>query len=568
MRKSPGSRPGNTRAAEQQNRTGSGTRKAARAASIFLALALAAGTAGPGIPQAAAAPITVQTASTAAADENTSETGAGDAENSLPSAGQASSAGTEPETLTEETDAVMVLSNTADTDYGTAAMEYLQTIADKYPSRTNEENRRSASDAAMSRWIQKELAGMGYTVHLQEYEHFDYTGTNIFVNKPGYSTDYIVIGAHYDCVDTAGIDDNGSGVSVLLETARRFYGVPTDCSLRFVFFDNEEYGGYVGSYNFVEHELKPAGLLDNVLCYLNLDSVGAGDYLFAYGGVYGEDGTLDQLWPWHAAHDAADAAGVSLHVLPEQVAENEDEEIAFRTPTRSRGSDHYYFLQNGIPYVYFEASRWCDADGEGGNTDTVLTCHYETADPAFASTGGQIMHTEFDDFDTIEKLLPGRLQRNLSDTAEVIAGMVRNITPQTPELMEERFPGETEPAISSAEETEEAQEYASEAESSAEEPAGTLSGDERESSPELQQDRTQSAAEPVNGSRSLSYQLILITAGIAAAAVLLIVIVLKAFAHPLENSAGSRKTGNTAGRRHGPGAGRRGSSRGKNRKRR
>lgn len=346
-------------------------------------------------------------------------------------------------TAASETDAPMPRNRTADTDYGTAAMAYLQTIATDYPARTNEENARSDTDAAMEAWIADELAGMGYTVHTQEYVHQNYTGTNVYVNKPGNSDDLIVLGAHYDCVDTAGIDDNGSGVSVLLETARRFYGVPTDCSLQFVFFDNEEHGGYVGSYNYVAHNLRPEGLLDRVLCYLNFDSVGAGDYLFAYGGIYGKNGVLQDIWPWHAAQEAAEDASVDLHTLPAEVAENPDAEIAFPTPTRYRGSDHYYFSAAGIPYVYFEASRWCEEGGGGGNADTVLTCHYQSADPAFVETGGQIMHTRFDSLAEIERLLPGRLPRNLSDTAAIAAGMIQNITPDTPAEMTEKYGVET-----------------------------------------------------------------------------------------------------------------------------
>jgi Zn-dependent M28 family amino/carboxypeptidase len=53
----------------------------------------------------------------------------------------------------------------------------------------------------------------------------------------------ILIGAHYDAVPgTPGADDNGTGVAVLLELARKFAAEPVRYPLRLVAFDMEEYG--------------------------------------------------------------------------------------------------------------------------------------------------------------------------------------------------------------------------------------------------------------------------------------------------------------------------------------
>ena len=72
-------------------------------------------------------------------------------------------------------------------------------------------------------WIQSQLESYGYEVSTHDFTHFDFTGTNYFVTKPGKSDKTIIIGAHYDSMPTAGVDDNGSGVSVLLELAYRVY---------------------------------------------------------------------------------------------------------------------------------------------------------------------------------------------------------------------------------------------------------------------------------------------------------------------------------------------------------
>ena len=308
--------------------------------------------------------------------------------------------------------------------YGVDAYANLEYLYQNFPQRINDENNRSENVTNAGLWIQSQLESYGYEVSTHDYVHFNFTGTNYFVTKPGDSEKTIVIGAHYDSMPTAGVDDNGSGVSVLLELAKRFHDVETPCTLQFVFFDTEEYANYAGSSCFVYTYLIPNNLLDNVLCCINIDSIAGGDRLYGYGGEYNEDGDLTREWVYDEANLIADDLGLDLYTLPEQVEE-------FQSPTRLLGSDSYYFAQEGIPYLYMEASLWCNDDGTGGNDETHLTCHYQTANEAFASTGGQIMHTEFDDLNLLNELLPGRIQKNLHDASAIVTGMLLDISPNT-----------------------------------------------------------------------------------------------------------------------------------------
>jgi Zn-dependent M28 family amino/carboxypeptidase len=88
--------------------------------------------------------------------------------------------------------------------------------------------------------------------------------------KTGSATNVVMAGAHLDSVpEGPGINDNGSGVAAVLETAVQLGGSPSvQNALRFGFWGAEELG-LIGSRNYVE-SLDLAGL-KNIALYLNFD---------------------------------------------------------------------------------------------------------------------------------------------------------------------------------------------------------------------------------------------------------------------------------------------------------
>lgn len=88
--------------------------------------------------------------------------------------------------------------------------------------------------------------------------------------KTGSATDVVMAGAHLDSVpDGPGINDNGSGVAAVLETAVRLgNSPPVHNALRFGFWGAEELG-LIGSRNYVESLDLTA--LKNLALYLNFD---------------------------------------------------------------------------------------------------------------------------------------------------------------------------------------------------------------------------------------------------------------------------------------------------------
>ncbi|WP_432662435.1 M20/M25/M40 family metallo-hydrolase [Wukongibacter baidiensis] len=84
----------------------------------------------------------------------------------------------------------------------------------------------------------------------------------------------IVIGAHYDCVDTPGANDNASGAATLLEVARVLSSKKMAYNIKFIAFGAEEVG-LVGSYEYVS-SLSESELGD-IVAMINMDMVGVGD---------------------------------------------------------------------------------------------------------------------------------------------------------------------------------------------------------------------------------------------------------------------------------------------------
>jgi hypothetical protein len=123
-------------------------------------------------------------------------------------------------------------------------------------------------------WLINSYQTFGYTDI--EIDTFTYGGTeayNLIVTKTGthYPNTYYVLDGHYDTKTGTGTNDNGSGTSIILETARLMKDVDTKFSVKFIHFSMEEVG-LVGSSHYVNNVAFPSGMDIKVL--LNIDEVG------------------------------------------------------------------------------------------------------------------------------------------------------------------------------------------------------------------------------------------------------------------------------------------------------
>ncbi len=136
-------------------------------------------------------------------------------------------------------------------------------------------------------YLKEQFINMGLTPYFDDYLQsvVDFDGRksqNVVAVKEADTSQFVVIGAHYDNVGLSNADgasDNGSGVAVLLSLANKLKDIELPFSVVFVAFGAEEVG-MEGSYNFV-YEI--ATQAEKCLLYINLDSIACGDYCYIYG---------------------------------------------------------------------------------------------------------------------------------------------------------------------------------------------------------------------------------------------------------------------------------------------
>ncbi len=112
------------------------------------------------------------------------------------------------------------------------------------------------------------------TIKLNAGVRNEKTRNVIAQTKTGSTANVVMIGAHLDSVaEGPGINDNGSGVAAVLETAQQLGNSPqVTNAVRFGFWGAEEHG-LLGSRNYV-HSLNEDALKD-VALYLNFDMLGS-----------------------------------------------------------------------------------------------------------------------------------------------------------------------------------------------------------------------------------------------------------------------------------------------------
>jgi hypothetical protein len=183
----------------------------------------------------------------------------------------------------------------------------------------------------------------------------------------GNSDEWVVVVAHYDHLGMDGkkvyngADDNGSGTAAVMELAEAFSmasanGFRPMRNVAFLLVSAEEIGLY-GSRYFVENPLFP---IEDIYAVVNIDMIGR------VGSRYGEEPGYIGGWGY---------------VSPEIVEVAEDNmslmapDIKFRmkySERRGGGSDHYYFVRNDIPALFYFTGIHDDYHDTGDTPEKLL----------------------------------------------------------------------------------------------------------------------------------------------------------------------------------------------------
>ncbi len=142
--------------------------------------------------------------------------------------------------------------------------------------------RHSSTDSvtAAKNWLISKFQEYGYSDILQH--NFTWSGRtlqNIVVTKTGirYPSTYVLLIGHYDSISETpttlapGVNDNGSGIALILEVARLLAAKSFDYSVRFVCFSAEEQG-LVGSRAYVQNVVVPEN--HSIKLVINVDEIG------------------------------------------------------------------------------------------------------------------------------------------------------------------------------------------------------------------------------------------------------------------------------------------------------
>ncbi|PWW77590.1 Zn-dependent exopeptidase [Tuber magnatum] len=134
------------------------------------------------------------------------------------------------------------------------------------------------------------LAGEKLTAYFQHTQLIETRITqNVFAEtKGGDPNNVIILGAHLDSVQAGpGINDDGSGTSLILELLAALEKCEVKNKIRFAWWGAEE-NGLFGSIYYTSHLNQTE--IDNILLYLNFDMVSKG-----YFGVFDGDGSTHGL---------------------------------------------------------------------------------------------------------------------------------------------------------------------------------------------------------------------------------------------------------------------------------
>lgn len=236
------------------------------------------------------------------------------------------------------------------------------------------------------------------------------TSRNICAQVPGDSDRTLILGAHYDSIQTdadpsvnTGATDNASSNSVLMTMVELLIDqqITPQHNLVVCSWGAEETG--LNGSDFYAENMSDAEVA-NTVAYINMDTIGIGDIMYAYAG------REDTGWLRDYAIEIANDLQIPLTT---QMGNNPEFAPAGYT---CDCSDHVGFQNRRISVVYLEATNW-NVDENGCPMDGY--CQTEK--------DGRIIHSGNDNLPYLVDAYPGRFEVQLQSYLDIVSTLVVHI---------------------------------------------------------------------------------------------------------------------------------------------
>lgn len=316
---------------------------------------------------------------------------------------------------------------------GKFAAEQIRHIATYFPGRMAG----SPAELLTADYLNQQFSKMGYQSDIRSFNtRYIYTSkdgkknwnnvtaSSVIAAKNGSNPQQILIVAHFDTytpksdadldnnlggLTLQGVDDNASGVGVMLELAERLKNIPTNYGLRFVATSAEEIGS-LGAQNYLQR--MSAEEKRNTLLVINLDSLITGDRLYFNSGLNTPPKLAKQSRD--RALDIAHRYGIAAATNP-------------GTKAHPKGtgccSDQEVFDKAGLPVLAVEATNWSLGDKDGYQQRAVS--------PHFPQ-GISWHRPQYDNLQYLERNLPGRIDKRSRESVQILLPLIKELAQAHP----------------------------------------------------------------------------------------------------------------------------------------
>ncbi|NDV12354.1 aminopeptidase [Crenobacter caeni] len=288
----------------------------------------------------------------------------------------------------------------------------------------------TAQEKAVADYLAGKFRAMGYQVVEQpftssfEYEKADkqkekreVKSLNVIATKPGQDDKVVIVGAHFDSrtpkkdgdigkiggPGLEGLDDNASGVGMLLELADQLKSVKTKHTIKFVGFGAEELG-LLGAKDYVARMTDTER--SQLIAMVNMDSLITGDKMYFHAGK----NTVAKDAKAGHARDRALAIAKKLGV-----AAGTNPGLNKEYP-KGTGccSDQEAFDEAGVPVLAVEATNWEIGDKDG----------YEQTTNKAIKDGMSWHRPDVDNVANLKRVFPNRVEERARDFSRVLTPLV------------------------------------------------------------------------------------------------------------------------------------------------